>query len=123
MSQRDNDFIEHILDAAGKLAEIVAAGRENFDASWLVRSAAERQLEIIGEAAGKLSEQLHERRPTLPIREARAMRNVIAHEYGDVDYDLLWHTMSASVPQFAASLGEDLRFLSIDEAGFEPPGL
>ena len=33
------------------------------------------------------------------------MRNVIAHEYGDVDYDLLWHTMSASVPQFAASLG------------------
>ena len=48
MSQRDNDLIEHILDAAGKLAEIVAAGRENFDASWLVRSAAERQLEIIG---------------------------------------------------------------------------
>ena len=123
MSQRDNDLIEHILDAAGKLAEIVAAGRENFDASWLVRSAAERQLEIIGEAAGKLSEQLHERRPTLPISEARAMRNVIAHEYGDVDYDLLWHTMSASVPQFAASLGEDRRFLSIDEAGFEPPGL
>lgn len=123
MSQRDNDLIEHILDAAGELAEIVAAGRENFDASWLVRSAAERQLEIIGEAAGKLSEQLHERRPTLPISEARAMRNVIAHEYGDVDYDLLWHTMSASVPQFAASLGEDLRFLSIDEAGVEPPGL
>ena len=123
MSQRDNDLIEHILDAAGKLAEIVAAGREYFDASWLVRSAAERQLEIIGEAAGKLSEQLHERRPTLPISEARAMRNVIAHEYGDVDYDLLWHTMSASVPQFAASLGEDLRFLSIDEAGGEPPGL
>ena len=71
MSQRDNDLIEHILDAAGKLAEIVAAGRENFDASWLIRSAAERQLEIIGEAAGKLSEQLHERRPTLPISEAQ----------------------------------------------------
>ena len=38
MSQRDNDLIEDILDAADKLAEIVAAGRENFDASWLVRS-------------------------------------------------------------------------------------
>ena len=96
MSQRENDLIEDVLDAAGKLAEIVAAGRENFDASWLVRSAAERQLEIIGEAAGKLSEQLHERRPTLPISEARAMGNVIAHEYGDVDYDLLWHTMPAA---------------------------
>ena len=51
------------------------------------------------------------------------MRNVIAHEYGDVDYDLLWHTMSASVPQFAASLSEELRFLSMDEAAGEPRGL
>ena len=33
VSQRDNDLIEHILDAVGKLAEIVAAGWENFDAS------------------------------------------------------------------------------------------
>ena len=52
MSQRDEDLIEHILDAAAKLAEIVTAGRDYFDASWLMRSAAERQLEIIGEAAG-----------------------------------------------------------------------
>ena len=63
MSQRDNDLIEHVLDAAGKLAEIVAAGRGAFDDSWLVRSAAERQLEIIGEAAGKLSEQLSRAAP------------------------------------------------------------
>lgn len=107
MTQRDEDLIEHILDAVKKLAEIVTAGRENFDNSWLVRSAAERQLEIIGEAAGKLSDQLQERRPDLPIREAKGMRNVIAHEYGEVDYDLLWHTMSTSVPQFAAALGKD----------------
>ena len=57
MTQRDVDFIEHILDAASKLAEIVTAGREAFDSSWLVRSAAERQLEIIGEAASKLSDR------------------------------------------------------------------
>ena len=41
MSQRDEDLIEHILDAAAKLAEIVTAGRDYFDASWLMRSAAE----------------------------------------------------------------------------------
>lgn len=121
MSQRDNDLIEHILDAAGKLAEIVAAGRGTFDDTWLVRSAAERQLEIISEAAGKLSEQLSERRPDLPISAARSLRNVIAHEYGDVDYDLLWQTMSASVPQFADSLGTELAVRSTDAVKTDPP--
>ena len=121
MSQRDNDLIEHILDAAGKLAEIVAAGRGAFDDSWLVRSAAERQLEIIGEAAGKLSERLSERRPDLPISEARSLRNVIAHEYGDVDYDLLWQTMSASVPQFADSLATELAVRSSYAVETDPP--
>ena len=121
MSQRDNDLIEHILDAAGKLAEIVAAGRGAFDDSWLARSAAERQLEIIGEAAGKLSKQLNERRPDLPISEARSLRNVIAHEYGDVDYDLLWQTMSASVPRFADSLGTELAVRSTDAAETDRP--
>ena len=121
MTRRDQDLIEHILDAAGKLAEIVTAGWERFDASWLVRSAAERQLEIIGEAAGKLSEQVQRRRPDLPITEARGMRNVIAHDYGEVDYDLLWHTISTSVPKFAASLGSEIEIHPFDTAEPEPP--
>ena len=111
------------MDAAAKLVEIVTAGREAFDSSWLVRSAAERQLEIIGEAAGKLSDQLQARRPNLPISEARGLRNVIAHEYGEVDYDLLWHTMSASVPQFADSLGTELAVRPTDVAEPEVPDL
>ena len=86
-----------------------------------MRSAAERQLEIIGEAAGKLSEQLQERRPDLPISEAKGLRNVIAHDYGEVDYDLLWHTMSANVPQFAASLGTEIETQRFEPAEPEPP--
>ena len=120
MTQSDEDLIGHILDAASKLAEIVTSGRENFDSSWLVRSAAERQLEIIGEAAGKLSGQLQERRPDLPISEAKSMRNIIAHEYDDVDYELVWRTMSTSVPQFAASLSTELAARSTDAAETKP---
>ena len=37
------------------------------------------------------------------------MRNVIAHDYDDVDYDVLWATISMSVPQFAAALGTEPR--------------
>ena len=57
-----------LLAVAHKLAKIVARGRDEFDKDWVLRSAAERQLEIIGEAAGGLSEDLAERRPDWPIR-------------------------------------------------------
>ncbi len=56
-ARRDAERIEHILDAAAKLAEIVAEGREAFDTSWRQRDIAERRLEVIGEAAGHLSAQ------------------------------------------------------------------
>ena len=106
MTRHDDDLIEHILAAASRLAEIVDTGREAFDASWMTRSAAERQLEIIGEAAGNLSDGLRTLRPDLPLAKARAMRNVIAHDYDDMDHDLVWDTIATSVPQLVAALLE-----------------
>ena len=114
MTRDDESLIEHILAASRNLAEIVEAGRENFNVSWLLRSAAERQLEIIGEAAGNLSEHLQTRHPDLPVREARAMRNVIAHDYDNVDYDMVWTTISTSVPRFATALNAIFPHLAIE---------
>ena len=45
-------------------------------------------------------------RPDLPLAKARAMRNVIAHDYDDMDYDLVWNTIATSVPQLVAALLE-----------------
>ena len=67
MNGRDRDLIEHILLAAERLEEIADDGRDRFETSWMARAAAERQLEIIGEAAGKLSQELARQRPGLPL--------------------------------------------------------
>lgn len=104
MNGRDRDLIEHILLAAKRLQEIADDGRDRFEASWKARAAAERQLEIIGEAAGKLSPELARQRPGLPLDKARAMRNFIAHDYDDIDRNLVWEAISASAPDLAASL-------------------
>ena len=106
MSGRDRDLIEHILLAAERLAEIADAGRDSFDASWMVRAAAERQLEIIGEAAGKLSDEFAQQRPHLPLEKARAMRNFIAHDYDDIDRDLVWEAICVSAPGLAGAVSE-----------------
>lgn len=104
MSSRDSDLIDHIRLAAERLAEIADAGRDHFEASWIVRAAAERQLEIIGEAAGKLSNEFAQQRPHLPLEKARAMRNFIAHDYDDIDRDLVWEAVCVSAPALAAAV-------------------
>ena len=104
MSRHDAGYIDDILLAASRLAEVVAGGRRAFDQSWLLRSAAERQLEIIGEAAGSLSEQLRARHPEVPFGRARGMRNVISHQYRNVDYGQVWRVMAVDVPEFAAMI-------------------
>ena len=106
MSGRDRDLVEHILLAAERLAEIANDGRDYFEASWMVRAAAERQLEIIGEAAGKLSGEFAQQRPHLPLEKARAMRNFIAHDYDDIDRDLVWEAICVSAPHLAAAVSD-----------------
>ena len=104
MNSRDRELIEHILFAAQRLNKIADAGRGQFEESWMARAAAERQLEIIGEAAGKLSEEFAQKHPHLPLAKARAMRNFIAHDYDDIDRDLVWEPVCASVPDLAAAV-------------------
>ncbi len=102
--ERDHDRVQHILDTADKLAEIVAEGREAYDADWRQRDIAERRLLIIGEAAGQLSEGFVAAHPALEIRKAKDMRNILVHAYDNVDPDLVWDAIAFSVPKFAAVL-------------------
>lgn len=54
---RDRESVGHIQRSADRLAELAAAGRDAFDASWVQRSAARWEVQVIGEAAGRLSER------------------------------------------------------------------
>lgn len=103
-AHRDAERVEHILEAAAKLAEIVADGREAFDTNWRLRDIAERRLEIIGEAAGHLSAGFVAAHPGLDIAGARRMRDFIAHSYFKVDPDLVWDAITVSVPDLVATL-------------------
>ncbi len=53
-----------------------------------------RRFEIIGEAASRLAPDTQARFPSLPFRAMRGMRNIIAHDYGEVDLELVWKTAS-----------------------------
>lgn len=104
MTRGDEERVHDILEACHKLAEIAALGRAEYDRSWMHQSAAERQLEIIGQAASRLSDELIAANPDLPIEQAKGLRNVIAHEYFRVNHDRIWNAMINRVPEFLAGL-------------------
>ena len=101
---RDALLVADIVGAADKLAQIVREGREAFDNDWKARHSAERLLEIIGEAADRLSDDFQRRIPQLRISDAKKTRNFVIHHYSRVDYDEIWDTILISVPQFVADL-------------------
>jgi len=63
-----------------------------------------RRFEIVGEAASRVSPETQALFPNLPFRGMRGMRNIIAHDYGEVDLDQVWTTVTTDLPGLISSL-------------------
>jgi uncharacterized protein with HEPN domain len=70
---------------------------ENFLQDDMLRAAVERNLEIIGEAARRVSDDLKQEYPEIPWRKIIAQRNVLIHEYDDIDYKEIWQVATFHV--------------------------
>ena len=108
-----NRLPKHLFDAraAAGLAREFCAGAElpQYEASALLRSAVERQLEILGEAARRCLDAepgLRERVPGLPL--AMALRNRIIHGYDRVENKILFDTVARDLPALIAALDREL---------------
>ncbi len=99
MQPEDRTRIEHMLDATRSVARFMAGRqRDDLDADEMLRFALIRAIEIIGEAASKVSPQAQQAVPGVQWREAIGMRNRLVHAYFDVDLDVLWKTTQEAVP-------------------------
>lgn len=87
----DAAYIWDMLDAAQATREFVT-GRtfDDYLNNRMLRGAVERHLEIIGEAANKISPEFQELHPEIPWRKIIAHRHVLAHEYGELQQELVW---------------------------------
>ncbi len=72
---------------------------QDYTADLMLRSAVERQIEIIGEAARKVSDPFQQQHPDIPWRSIVAQRHVLAHEYGEIDHSRIWKVVTDHIPQ------------------------
>lgn len=63
---------------------------EDYLRSYLVQSAVERQLEILGEAARRISNELRQANPDIDWRRTVGLRNVLIHRYDEVQQETVW---------------------------------
>lgn len=101
----------HLWDAAeaAKLVHEFAGGRteSEFNSNLLIRSAIERQLEILGEALNRLRRDDADTAARVPdLDKIIGMRNIIAHEYGEIDYEIVWRAATTAIPTLIPVLSE-----------------
>ena len=104
MSRSDDLRIADILEAADQLASLVAGGRGRFDTDAIRQRAAERLLEIIGEASNAISDEFKSEHPDVAWRHVVNRRHLLAHHYHRVDIDQIWTIATVSVPALAREL-------------------
>lgn len=103
----DEARVEDIVEACDQIARHIAPDRDRFLTDPVVQAAAQRWLEIIGEAATRLSPEFRDARPEVPWRDILGMRTILAHGYFDIDPDVVWRAVSVDVPDLRRHLRPD----------------
>ena len=101
--ERNPAFLWDILDTARQAAEFTrGVTLEAYLADEMRRMAVERALEILGEAARGVSESFRVAHPEIPWRDLVGQRNVLAHDYAEIQHERVWETATAEVPKLIA---------------------
>lgn len=103
--RRDADYLGHMLEAIERIDSYLA-GRDEaaFFADPMLRDAIVRNLEIVGEAAAKLSAEFKIRHASVPWDDIVGMRNRLIHGYFSVDLRIVWDTVTFGLPKLRSQL-------------------
>ena len=103
--RRDEAYLLDILLAARRALKYVEGLRwEEFETNELVQDAVMRPLEIIGEAAGHLSQDFCETYSTIPWHKIIGIRNRLIHEYFRINSKTVWDTVKNDLPDLIRML-------------------
>lgn len=92
------------LAAEDAVRFIAGLDESAFLASDLHQSAVIRKLEVVGEAAGKVSAAFRADHPDIPWRDITGLRHRLIHGYGDVRLDIVWRVATEMAPQLISTL-------------------
>lgn len=103
--QADAAFLWDMLPyARGIVRAAVGKTWEDYQTDEDFRLAIERRIEIVGEAAGHVSDTFRAAHPEIPWRSIVGQRNVLAHAYGEIQDDRIWELVEVHIPRLIPQL-------------------
>ncbi len=104
LDPRTRRTLQDFLEFAETGSRLVARGRGAYDGDEMARLAAEAIVHRVGEAVARLDDAFIQAHPGVSWRPMKAMRNLVAHDYGAVDHDLVWNALERDLPAEAAEV-------------------
>jgi uncharacterized protein with HEPN domain len=99
MSLPDALYLRHMLAAIDRVIEVTGrVSHDEFKGDWVVQDAIVHELQIVGEAAGRVSRELSDRHPEVPWRKVTGLRHKIVHDYFAIDMAVVWDTATLDAP-------------------------
>ncbi len=99
MNETDLTRLQHIADAAAEVMSFIEGQtRSSLDTNQLLVRGLSMSIGIMGEAAGKLTQETRDAYPHIPWPQIIGMRNRLIHAYFEVNLDILWETASVDIP-------------------------
>jgi uncharacterized protein with HEPN domain len=103
--ERDAGNLLDILAAATLVRQFtIGMSRAEFESDVKTQSAVVRQIEIIGEATKRLSDEFRSAHAEVPWKKMAGMRDVLIHAYDEVDLEEVWNVIQHYVPQLIGLL-------------------
>ena len=97
--------LKHMLQAAQQAVAFARGkARTSLDEDTLLVFALVRAIEIVGEAASRITPEFRATYPQIPWQVIVGMRNVLVHAYFDVDLDIVWNTVTKNLPPLIVEL-------------------
>ncbi|MCB0706921.1 MAG: DUF86 domain-containing protein [Saprospiraceae bacterium] len=114
MGKSDLVYLKHIRNAITQILSYThSLSEKDFYSDQMVKDAVVRNFEIIGEATKQISESTRQAYPSIEWRKMAGMRDKLIHDYIDVDYFIVWHTISDVLPTLESEI---LEIIKINEA-------